>query len=376
MPTLAHSSRQCLNPTLFTRIRFDQTLPFSTTAPSRNSAISLLGQLFPPTPPPTDATSPSTRRPREVPRLALDTSLSETLSVSRTRADQLARRELRRVRRPNTPHPASLAVITLRNAFKSLSEHDFRRLAPPSAIDGWASDAAAPLRVIPARDLTTFLRTGDYFLLFRSRAAATLYRRYALSRHRESRLHVPVERGPRVAPAPRIRPDGRMEETAARFALASPMLALQMRVQSAPFNPRLRGVVEAGGYDALLAGAQSAHEVLVWFEGAGPTMFALRGAVRRDGEERGCAWATVGEMNGVREVRIHHLDPHPGSPRRAEGQVPVAKFAQRYLKRFIVSFETEAEARRFVMDWHRRDPGELGLEGGQDSEVVNCEYLW
>ncbi|KAL8678523.1 MAG: hypothetical protein Q9186_005131 [Xanthomendoza sp. 1 TL-2023] len=106
------------------------------------------------------------------------------------------------------------AVLVLNRASKSLTDADFRRIAPKGRhIEEWTGPGdilkGADLRktriqtsdreltrlaltVIPGRDTTTFQQTNSYFLLFPNPAYARTYQNYVTKLHRMAQTHTPT----------------------------------------------------------------------------------------------------------------------------------------------------------------------------------------
>ena len=97
----------------------------------------------------------------------------------------------------------------------------------------------------------------------------------------------------------------------------------------------------------------------------------------KDGQDRGLQW---GPLNG--KGSIEALDP---APSEADGtELPIAdeprKTKKRFLQKWIIVFEDENEARRFVRTWHRMPyPFPLRDESapyGEPPPLVHAEFLW
>lgn len=157
--------------------------------------------------------------------------------------------------------------------------------------------------------------------------------------------------------------------------------------------PEYRFLVENSGYPALIQGRISDYEVLASL--AVPSglisVNALKRAIARDGQERGMKWSIKGERNnqGVRAMPTaaagsrdtgSEVDASESSaaseatPRRTPGGFRRWNASGK----FIVSFPSEAEARRFVMVWHRRDIADLLDERPSEDEsiILSAEYIW
>lgn len=99
---------------------------------------------------------------------------------------------------------------------------------------------------------------------------------------------------------------------------------------------------------------------------------AVRRAVARDGKGRGLRWGVVGwwgEGRGVREVAVRRRGVEEGGSNDGGGG------GGRVWKRWVVSLEDEAEAKRFAAFWHRRDIAPLLGVGDGEEVVVNAEVI-
>lgn len=229
------------------------------------------------------------------------------------------------------------------------------------------------LLVIKGRNPATLRPNGTYYLIFPTLEAAQAYQRNAESLHEfNKRFDLSAKDAP-IPPPPVLLDDGkRLEEPLTRFTLCLPSQDLSLELVRQPFKPDLRRIVEEGFIDRHSTDSSEhehiEHRVLVDFECDKPvSYFLVRGAVQKDGDRRNMQWALAGAQGGIRWINL------PQAQRRAP------------LLRFVVSFVDESEARRFCMEWHRRDISQLlGAVVTADSEawhndgpvIANAEYIW
>lgn len=175
------------------------------------------------------------------------------------------------------------------------------------------------------------------------------------------------------------------------FTLTPSHQPLDLRAVQEPFSPPLRSLLEHGGYEVLRRARRSEHEVLVNFEGSQPSLTAFKSAVNMDGKSRGgLHWAHLGRQKGFREINLpRHLakglvdsansgtNDEEASDAELVRSYNMEKWAQRAWRRFIMSFQDDAEAKRFVNAWHRRDiTALLNQEGSDERTIINVELIW
>ncbi|KAI9719668.1 MAG: hypothetical protein M1828_006100 [Chrysothrix sp. TS-e1954] len=210
----------------------------------------------------------------------------------------------------------------------------------------------------------------------------------------------------------------------AHFTLAPSSQRLHLSSAQHPFVGMVKTVISHGGYPALLSGKASDHEVLLSFAAytpqatvLGTSIAAMRRAFNRDEEDRGLRWGVIGTMrssasssgneppkkkdksrdpidindgarlrNWLRTLPLPHPNTPRPTPRRErswidtrdplDAEILVKRTERDRAKmrgRFVVAFENEKEAKRFVSRWHRRDIGALLAEeevegGGQEED--------
>lgn len=190
-----------------------------------------------------------------------------------------------------------------------------------------------------------------------------------------------------IPPPPQLGAHGRLSYSwSETYTLMPPSHELDLVLNIPPFSPLLRQIIENSGYRPLTEDRKTEHEVLVLADWGQLTLGSLSRAVAVDGRNRGIHWATLGNRTGIRELNLplppqhtfsgiyHHMldgadedEPGPTAPARDDS-----------VKRFIVSFREEAEAKRFALAWHQRDIKRL-LEDSpphRPSIVTEAEVIW
>jgi hypothetical protein len=250
-------------------------------------------------------------------------------------------------------------------------------------LPGWFGDSRdGLLTVIKARNNVSLdpIR-GQYFLIFATEEAAKAYRNTAYELHNFARTFSPVEatgalRG--VAKADASRAVQLRSKNAADYVLALPGHDLDLKIVRQPLTSELARVVGAGGYERLVGGRASPWEVLLTIENQASirlNSLAIRKALVADGRARGQAWAILQSRAAVRELDIM---PDVVPPQEGDDRMKPRPLVWR---KFVVAFEKEGEAERFLAQWHRRDISAL-LEGfggfvedGVEEAVVDVEVV-
>ncbi len=155
-----------------------------------------------------------------------------------------------------------------------------------------------------------------------------------------------------------------------------------------------------------------ATSVLFWIEGHQPSTFSLKETLARDGRDRGLQWS----------IALSRSSPGSGVPRSSASinvNTPLAitklaspqsntppiinpeteardqndddddddrtelqtQLSTRKVSRWIIRFDTESEARRFVRGWHQRpwpwpSRGRESAAYGDEAPLVGVEALW
>ncbi|KAL8817963.1 MAG: hypothetical protein Q9223_003304 [Gallowayella weberi] len=267
------------------------------------------------------------------------------------------------------------AVLVLNRASKSLTDADFRRIAPKGRhIEQWTGPGDI-LKVIPARDATTFQQTNSYFLLFPNPAYARTYQNYVTKLHRMAQAHTPTSlQSPLPPPSGTILEGEDLHTLLQEYSLCPSSQRISIVSTFAPFGATFRRLIEYQGYPKLTAPVdRTGRAVLFWVEGHYPTTNAVKTAIDRDGRERGLQWATQVEKKYVEKLDMSD-SPLDDADRLEASESGVQRRSSR---RWIVMLGDENEARRFVRVWHRRPfPFPDDYVRGETPPVVNAEFLW
>ncbi|KAI8635297.1 hypothetical protein F5Y19DRAFT_7006 [Xylariaceae sp. FL1651] len=319
---------------------------------------------------------------------------------------------------PNSLAPRATSMLILSAASKHLLESDFMRLGVRGKhVDGWVGGI---VKVIQARNPDTLEPRGHYFILFDSYEAAMVYKGKLEHLWQLGKRYIPgahhARRHQSQQPLPAgLRFTDQGEDVAQllrAFTLVPP--SQRLHVQLAHVSPaRLAELDAEGGFvDRLAARAGSRFLVLIRVDGGRLKLDTLRRAIEDDGVQRNLAWRVTDLENGILPFgksivktqdqtfvdltgQRTHTDSF-GQRQRDEGSDTQAtssraaamdraeEYGQKYRQypRFIIPFTDNAEAHRFVRDWHRRELTLLMGGGASDQpsweerRVINATVLW
>ena len=317
-------------------------------------------------------------------------------------------------------------MLILSGASKALLASDFVRLGVKGKhVEGWVGGI---LKVIQARDPDTLEPKGHYFILFDSHEAAAAYKDRVEYLWQLGKAHVPGAHHARThmrqQPLPRGLWRTEHREDVAQlirtFTLVPPSQRLHI-TQSRTSPAKITQMYLEGGFvDQLAARAGSKFLVLLRLDGGRLSVQTLRRAIKDDGKRRHLPWRITDLDKGIlpfgksvlkAKYRVHVPEEDFTTNTGAEeegsnneimdekdysevtGQDPstlnAAQEAEesnkkyRRYPRFVIPFMDEAEAHRFVQNWHRR---ELKLRMGgsgrrndptwEETRIINATVLW
>ncbi|KAL9615280.1 MAG: hypothetical protein Q9167_000251 [Letrouitia subvulpina] len=299
-----------------------------------------------------------------------------------------------------------LAVLVGGKLSKSLTDNDFRRIAPKGRhIDGWTGvgdilksmwspgllfflllSCIPKLKdiyglVIPARDPQTFQQLGHYYLLFPNPAYARTYQHHVAQMHRTAQTYTPTSLESPLPPAPGMMSEGvDLYSMLQDYALYPPSQKASLRSVFSPYAPSVKELLRQRGYRQIMEPTdKTGHAVLVWADGLQLTARMIRAAIDRDGRDRGIDWALDDKARGA-VTQVQRTEPpleevESSSSREGESQEPQRSSG---LAKWIVSFQDETEARRFVRLWHMKPlPHFVDSTGGtRAASPVHVELIW
>lgn len=227
--------------------------------------------------------------------------------------------------------------------------------------------------VIQARDENTLEPLGHYFILFSSDSAARVYLDQTIRLHRLARAYTGSLIASTLPPPPGLVRDGEdPSKTVESFTLVPGRSRLSLRLVNRPYKPGMSRMLSEGGPHDI-SSRQSKGEGLVLFslDVGSLRLQDLRNIIGLDGKRRNLHWALAGDSITKIEGRQEGND-------EASEKDALKKTAPRASAKFMIAFKDRNEARRFIMEWHRR-PLPLQRErspGDEAPPIVNAQLLW
>ena len=395
--------------------RFHNGKPAS--APQPQETISLYEELFPQEAANERAKKPTKDvEPQAMPRL-------RRLELQHEGPDETARpKEIAQTALTSAFRVDNAAILCLSAASDSLSESDFRRIAPKGKhIKDWNGPGDI-LKVFPGRNPSTLTRNSQYFLVFSNPANARVYQHHILRLHRISKAYTPTSIESPTPPQPRRRPtrlnpaitrsdeaEGipdlglvheraghEQEDTHAQlrdFALCPPSQPLRLKIIQAPFGTSIRKLMHDGGYGLITRGGphgedRTGRAVLFWIDGPpSPNTRSVEQAIGADGIERGMPWGAQVEVleekelllqlqQGARHQREQEQEQNNEEEEHELDEIEEREFRNEMrgrVRRWILTFGEADQARRFARRWHRRV---FPMLGGSEEMRACVEVLW
>ena len=161
--------------------------------------------------------------------------------------------------------------------------------------------------------------------------------------------------------------------TSVDYALSSSSSGLHLKSLPPPFHSSVRHVLNARGYPHIMEPCEKTNRaILFWVEGSHFTTNQLKQAIEKDGRNRGASWKLDDRKDAVQKLGISSSRDTPLEDLDQEDQ---GGSPQKQSPRWMLTFENEAEARRFVRSWHNRA---IALNSDTVTEVpfANCHLLW
>ena len=169
------------------------------------------------------------------------------------------------------------------------------------------------------------------------------------------------------------------------YALCPPSQQIHILGLFPPLSDRLQRILRHKGYPELTEPHdKTGRAVRFWVEGFLPTLKQIQQFIVQDGRHRGMSWALMNGMDSIQQIdpdgsRAHEeeADEHEGVESEDPG---IRGYNRRTKRRWIIAFEDENEARRFVRRWHLRpfsafDDKEHEHKGDH-APLVHAEYMW
>ena len=278
-----------------------------------------------------------------------------------------------------------LTIMLLDNGNPNLSEKDFRTIAPIGWHIGEWRGREDPLLVVPARSEATLAFQNCYFLIFPDRELAQVYKSRAEHLHKLSQVYTPTSLYSALLPSIGTTVDGEDVGTLVReYTLVPPSQPLSLRILEPPYSLLLERVLAARGTVPLVHPVNRAgRSVLLWVDGYQPTTSQVRFAIEKDGQDRGQSWLSTTNGGKIElfdgSTRHGSLEDKPVHGIEIDEEADAEIAAVQY-RRWLISFENEAEARRFMRAWHMRSfplwLSDIKWEDGEPLPLVHTEFMW
>jgi hypothetical protein len=400
----------------FTNVDSTPSKPVSTQSAGGNDH-SLFEELFP------EAVVSPPVRPTENRQPVKKLSLPEPDIRIRLKPTSLARNPKDQIVQSFVKRGEVITALQLEHCSTELAEFDFRRIiAKGKHIEAWNSDASF-YKVIPGRDPLSLERLPFYYLLFRSPEAAHAYQKNAGRLHKLTALHQPSNIFSAIPPPKGFLEDGEdIEALTSSYLLRPTGHSFSLRTVMQPYHPALSALFKQGGYVPIVSNTDDRrnriYKVLMHIEGYEPSLSDLFKILRKDAYNKGMSLTLRNESSSsIHRLRdlinlktklspIAHTNPRAydkGEPSgtkldfedpnisyfmksdgSGEGENPQEinqMVMNRVYNRWILDFDDEDEAKRFVVAWHRRPLPELGSRGltwkeHEEMRICNCELLW
>ena len=320
--------------------------------------------------------------------------------------------------------PLVAVMLVLNTASPSLSEADFRRIAPKGKhIKEWTGPGEL-LKVFPGRDPRTLQQLSHYFLLFRNIEHARIYREHVRELHERAKERMPtsmespltlLSRRPSLPGSDETSDVGsssrsgdeeeysgeedlehEMEEEDLNalpynaddpiisaiqdYALIPPSQSLDFSTLKAPFSASRARLLHNEGYADITRTGRDGEDrtgraVLFYAEGCREfSLDMIRHALAVDNWQRGMVWqCVIHKIGWDDDVAPHqeHEEGHTGMGEVTGDEMQGPGGAG--MNRWILTFREKEDARRFVRRWHLKA---FPMGEGEEDVNVSAEMLW
>ena len=222
------------------------------------------------------------------------------------------------------------------------------------------------------RDPITLEPAGRYFILFPNPAYARTYQNHVIRLHQFAKTHTPTSIESPLPLQPGVVIEGEDAYTMLQdYSLCPPSQRIQLRILFPSYSVSMKQMLDQRGYLPLSEGTNKAgRSVLFSVDGQRLPTSMIRDTVAADGRDRGLAWdisidrldAPACVTDGFDAPMITETDEFAGSSTRHNIQ-----------SRWVMSFSSEDEARRFVRAWHRRP---FPSTQGDEPAIVEAQFIW
>ena len=228
------------------------------------------------------------------------------------------------------------------------------------------------MTVIPVRDRITLEPAGGYLILFPNPAYARTYQGHVLRLHWIAQTHTPTSIESPLPLQPGVVIEGEDAYTLLQdYSLCPPSQRIRLKLLNPSYSASIKQVLDQRGYRPLLGETlKTGRSVLFSVDRQRWPTSVIRDAVAADGRDRGLAWDISIDKLDTSSTAADGFDDSSGSE---IGQLTDLGARRHALSRWMISFSTENEARRFIRVWHRRS---FPSAQGDDPALVQAEFIW
>lgn len=202
--------------------------------------------------------------------------------------------------------------------------------------------------------------------------------------HRLAQTHTPTSLESPLAPPPGMLTRGEdVHALLQEYALAAPSQRISLRMLAPPYGVSIKRLLQSQGYRPIIGPPDiSNRAVLFWVDGFQTTTASVKQMLERDSKEKSLQWSVLSGKGSIREMStlINALNNEVVGNQSAVAGDSEASPEKSALRRWIISFEDETEARRFVRLWHRKPfammPASENEFSGEPDPLVHAEILW
>ena len=194
-----------------------------------------------------------------------------------------------------------------------------------------------------------------------------------LSRHIQ--VYAPTSIETKTVPLRNLdRTETEVLHTLSNFVLSASSTPLHLKTLPAPFHASVKHVLNSRGYPSITEPVDKTHKsVLICLDGPPLSTHQLKQAIDDDGRHRGLNWTLLAGEGAIRKLDMSGRGEC--RPQSSQSESKKGHHGWRSAQRWMLSFQDENEARRFVRSWHRRA---IGLNSGniEDEHLAHCRLLW
>ena len=222
------------------------------------------------------------------------------------------------------------------------------------------------------RNPTTLESIGRYFILFPNPAYARTYQNHVIRLHRIAKTHTPTSIESPLPLQPGVVIEGEDAYTLLQdYTLCPPSQRIQLRLLFPSYTASIKQILDRRGYYPLLRKTvKTGRSVLFSVDGQRLPTSVVKQTVAADGRDRGLAWEISIDRLDTSIVAADGFEDSTSTEKEELVELGARHHAP---SRWVISFSSENEARRFIRAWHRRP---FPSVRGDDPALVQAEFIW